>query len=581
MNFARPVLKFLAVGRIFAAGVLVALLFAQLAPAADRPNIVLVMADDLGFSDLGCYGGEIETPNLDRLATRGLRFTQFHNAGRCCPSRASLITGLYPSRTGVGHMTTDLQFPGYRGELSGNCPTIAEVLKSAGYGTYMVGKWHLVLSQNMQPQGDHANWPNQRGFDHYYGNLSGTSSYWDPITLIEDNRPIRAAGDYYYTEVLSQKAVDYIDDGVRSGKPFFLYVAYTAPHYPLHARPERIAKYRGRFDGGWDVLRARRHARLIEMGLIPPDTPLSRRDEMSRAWEDEDHQNWEARRMEVYAAMVDHLDEGVGRIVRHLETKGVLDRTLFLFLSDNGGSAEAHPDGRVERTGQRWNDPAARPSTRDGRPVRIGNFFDHPLGADDTFGSYGAKWANVSNTPFRRFKSWVHEGGIATPLIAHWPGHISNRGGLSHDYGHIVDIMATCVDVAGAVYPRPAAGRPPPPELDGRSLAPVLGGRNRDPRPYFWEHEGNRAVRLGRWKLVSEFPGEWATLRSYPQQGRWELYDIDRDRTETRDLATEEAGKAGELAGLYESWAGRAAVVPWAEIQARLSAKTSSQPAKK
>lgn len=542
------------------------------APSA-RPNIILVLADDLGYSDLGCYGGEIDTPNLDRLAAHGLRFTQFYNAARCCPSRASVMTGLYPSRTGMGHMTSDLKLPGYRGEISGACPTMAERLRAAGYRTYMVGKWHLVLPGNMEPAGDHSNWPNQRGFDRFYGNLSAATTYWDPVNLIEDNRPIRAPPDYYYTEALAQKAIEYVDDAVRSGAPFFLYAAFTAPHYPLHARRERIAKYRGRYDAGWDALRAARLARMVKLGLLPSGVTLAPRDETSPAWEDEREKKWEAQRMETYAAVVDHLDEAVGRVVDHLAARRILDNTLFLFLSDNGGSAEGHLQGLIERTGKPWRDPGARPTARSGAPVVLGEFPGRPLGADESYGGYGPKWAAVSNTPFRRFKSWVHEGGIATPFIVHWPGGIRARGAITPQVGHIVDLMATCLEVAGASAGETRPGRNPAAASDGRSLVPLFLGRDRPAQPLFWEHEGNRAVRLGRWKLVSEYPGEWRSLRPYPNEGRWELYDLEHDRTETQNLAAAQPGKVRELERLYDSWAAAAGVVPWAQIQQQLAAR--------
>lgn len=528
-------------------------------PAGSRPNIVLVVADDLGFSDLGCYGGEIDTPNLDRLADEGVRFSQFYNAARCCPSRASLMTGLYPSRAGVGHMAADLGLPGYRGELSGDQPTVAELLQDVGYSTYMVGKWHLVNSANTKPEGDRANWPNQRGFDRFYGTMAGSTSFWDPITLVEDNELIRATGDYFLTEALTRKAVEYIDDAATRDRPFFMYAAYTAPHYPLHARPEYIAKYDSRFDAGWDQLRKKRLERLMEMEMLPPGTALPPRDDMSVPWEEDPHREWQAHRMAVYAAMVDQMDVGIGEIVDALRRQGELDNTLFLFLSDNGGSAEGHLQGLIERTGQPWRDPAALPLTRDGRPVVAGDFFNRPLGPADTFGSYGARWANVSNTPFRMFKMWTHEGGIATPLIAHWPAAIKAQGTITPEIGHIVDIMATCLDLAGAEYSGPAP-------LDGRSLLPALKGGTREPVPLFWEHEGNRAVRLGPWKIVSAYPGDWQTLRRYPKQGRWELYDLANDRTELHDLAAVHPDKVIKLSALYESWAAGAGVVPWSEL---------------
>jgi len=520
-----------------------------------RPNIVLIMADDMGFSDLGCYGGEIHTPNLDRLATNGVRFTQFYNTARCCPSRASLMTGLYAHQTGVGHMMGDYGVEGYRGDLNDRCVTIAEVLKKTGYATYMSGKWHVTNTVGHWTGDDKLtskhNWPRQRGFDRFYGTIAGGGSYFDPVALVRDNMPIEPETDaYYYTDAISDNAVRFISDHVRyrAKEPFFCYVAYTAPHWPLHALPEDIARYKGRYDSGWDALRAERYRRMLEMGVIGPECTLTPRDVKAPPWEAAEDKEWQARRMEVYAAQVDRMDQDIGRIVKCLTEIGKLDNTLILFLSDNGGCAEelGPSSGSLSRS---------RTTTRDGRPVRGGNN-DHSImpGPADTYQSYGLPWANASNTPFRRYKHWVHEGGIATPLIVHWPEGISDRGRFCKQPGHVIDIMATCVDIAGAHCPAEYDGRSIL-SVEGKTLRPVFEGRTREGHgAIFWEHEGNRAVRKGRWKLVSRYPGEW------------ELYDIDTDRSELNDVAAKHPTLVNELSTAYNRWADRCHVEPWAQL---------------
>jgi arylsulfatase A-like enzyme len=510
---------------------------------AKPPNIILMMADDMGFSDIGCYGGEIATPNLDGMARRGVRFTQFYNTARCCPTRASLLTGLYSHQAGVGHMVNDRGLPGYRGDLNRNCVTIAEALRPAGYQTLMCGKWHVTpLSDS------NHNWPLQRGFERFYGTLAGAGNYFNPVALIRDNQRIQAEGkDYYYTDALAGHAVRYIEESARKPQPFFLYVAFTSPHWPLHAPDADIAKQRGRYKDGWDALREERRRRMIDMRLVDERWPLTPRDPSVPAWKDEPHKEWQERRMEVYAAQISRMDQAIGRILAALDGSGAGEDTLVLFLADNGGCAEelaaSAKGGSIVRT------------TRNGRPVRVGNNPEVMPGGEDTFQSYGAGWANASNAPFRLYKHWVHEGGIATPLIARWPRVIRRQGTLTSQPGHVVDLMATCVDVAGATYPEAFQGNPITP-LEGKSLAPVLrGGERRGHAEIFWEHEGNRAVRQGRWKLVSRHPGEW------------ELYDLEADRTEMNNLAGRQPDKAQELVRKYEEWARRARVEPWQRVQ--------------
>ncbi len=493
------------------------------AGAAGRPNIVLIMADDMGYSDIGCYGGEIETPNLDRLAANGLRFTQFYNTARCCPTRASLLTGLYSHQAGIGHMVGDKGYPAYQGYLNDRCVTIAEVLKTAGYQTLMTGKWHVGNKRGY--------WPLDRGFERFYGSNTSTGSYFEihkdsyDRRLILDDKEVEPPEKWYATDAYTDYAIDFIEAACGEDRPFFLYTAYTAPHWPLHALPEDIAKYRGKYRKGWDELRSERHRRMIELGIIEDRWPLSPRggkawDSLSPAKQDEMDL-----RMAVYAAMVDRMDQNIGRIVRKLKERGIFDNTLILFLSDNGGCAE----------GGLWG------FNREGGPI----------GSPASYASYGLCWANASDTPFRRYKKWAHEGGIATPLIAHWPAVVESKGELVHEPGHVIDIMATCCDAANAEYPRRYKGKQIVP-LEGKSLLPVLQGRSRaGHEAIHWEHQGNRAIRCGKWKLVSEHPGEW------------ELYDLEQDRTELNDLAEELPDKVAELKAMYAQWAKRCGVRPW------------------
>ncbi len=535
-----------------------------------KPNIIVILADDMGFSDLGCYGSEIATPNLDSLAAGGLRFTQFYNCARCCPTRASLLTGLYPHQAGVGHMMEDKgnANPGYRGNLNNTCRTIAEVLKPAGYRNYAVGKWHVT--PHAAKVGPKDNWPLQRGFDHCYSTIHGAGSYFDPSSLVSDNTMISAYADpdykpetYYYTDAITDHAVRFVGDHAKnqSDKPFFMYVAYTAAHWPMQALPEDIAKYRGKYDGGYEPIRKARFEREVKLGLVDAKQGMSPQAEDWNAVKD---RKWEAAGMEVYAAMIDRMDAGIGKLIAELKRTGRYDNTLILFLQDNGACAE--PMGR---TGNKDHPnilrpdkptfPAMKPEdfaasgsvpkqTRDGYPVRMGPKV--MPGAADTYVAYGRGWANVSNTPFREYKHWVHEGGIGTPLIAHWPNGIASKGELRKQPGHLIDIAATCVDLSGADYPKKIDDRAITP-LEGKSLVPAFAGKPLD-RDLFWEHEGNRAIRSGDWKLVAKGPG-----------AKWELYDITTDRTEAKDLASSQPDKVKELAAKWESWANRTAVLPW------------------
>jgi arylsulfatase len=544
----------------------------------------------MGFSDLGCCGGEIQTPNLDRLAGNGLLFTQFYNAARCCPTRASLLTGLYEKQTGIGHMEWDAGMDGYTGDLHQNCVTIPEVLKQGGYAAYSTGKWHLSKNMGYWTTTDkhhlgksQHSWPLQRGFDRFYGVITGCTDYYNPNTLVDGNTPIKAEEqDYYFTDAISDTMVKYIEEHALNtpGKPFFSYVAYTAPHWPMQAPTEDIAKYRGRYNQGWNILQQARYKRQLEMGVIHPNWRLpsiemeyfyydENPDKIRPDWEDIEFKNWHARRMEVYAAMIDRMDQGIGRIIAALERTNQLDNTLILFLSDNGACAHEMPRLVTGATIFR-ND-----RTRDGRPIKMGDNPDVMPGPDDTYQTIGYWWPAASDTPFRKYKAWVHEGGIATPLIAHWPREINRRGELEHKaVGHIIDIMATCVDITGITYPENFNGHDIIPK-EGISLLPVFRGNHFERGPLFWEHEDNAAVRDGKWKLVRSNiqtlgwkPEDKIWNRSSP--GPWELYDMENDRTETNNIAKKYPKEVVKMAHMWESWAKRVGVKPWNEIYRKL-----------
>lgn len=497
---------------------------AFLTASATPPNIIVILVDDMGFSDLGCYGSEIPTPNLDALAKNGLRFTQFYNTGRCCPTRASLLTGLYPHQAGVGHMVEDRGAPGYQGRLNERCATIAEALKPAGYFTAMTGKWHVGQ--------EHGVTPANRGFDRSLNAPAG--GFYQPdaprAKLFLDGQPIanddpRLPKGWYSTDLWTTYGLKFIDEARAAKKPFFLYLAHNAPHFPLQAPADEIAKFRGKYLAGWGPLRLQRHARQVEMGLVDPAWPMAPRPDAIKAWTslsdaEKDHFD---HLMAVYAAAVAHMDKAVGDLVAGLKERGELDNTLILFLSDNGGNAESGPNGRAQ------GDPSKANS--------------------DWF--CGESWAFLENTPFRRYKHFNHEGGIATPLIAHWPATIHAKGELRTQPGHLVDILPTCLEVAGAAPLKERQGVAVlPPE--GRSLVPAFANQPIARDALFWEHEGNAAVRVGDLKLVRA-----------GRNGAWELYDLKADRTEQHDLAAAQPDKAKELADKWEAWALRANVKPY------------------
>ena len=523
-----------------------------------RPNIMLILADDMGYSDIGCYGSEIETPNLDALAGGGVRFTQMYNYARCCPTRASLLTGLHPHQAGVGQMTADLGVAPYQGFLNQKCVTIAEALKPAGYQTLMSGKWHVGgdvhgLADPLAVLGDarHPR-PVDRGFDHYWGAMG--ANYFHPARIAVDDRVEGPPeGDFYLTDGITDNAIRMVAEAQEQDAPFFIHVAYFSPHWPLQALPEDIEKYRGSYAGGWDRLRTSRHEEQKGMGLLDGKWEISPRDAQAPDWEaDVTEKEWEAARMAVYAAQVDRMDQGIGRIVAQLRELDILDNTLIFFLSDNGGCAEfLGEDG-----------PGEIPSSKtpDGRTVRVGNSPDIEPGSDETYASYDLPWANASDTPFRMYKHWVHEGGISTPLIVHWPAAVGG-GGMTHAPAHIMDVMSTCLDAAGAEYPTVFKGEKITP-TEGESLLPGFQDadwRRRD--PLCWEHEGNAAVRLGDWKLVKD------------RSGNWELYEMNEDRTELNDLAATNPEWMAELTAIYGEFVERCGIISWDEQYERLKGR--------
>ena len=516
-----------------------ATLTAQAAPSKTsgaRPNIILIMADDMGYSDIGCYGGEIPTPNIDRLAGEGVRYTQFYNTARSCPTRASLLTGLYAHQAGIGQMSEDpetkdhvvspdVDSDGYLRYLNRHCVTIAEVLRDAGYHTYMAGKWHVGMHGQEK-------WPLQRGFEHFYGILAGATSYLAPhggrgLWLDNEKQPVPEP-PYYTTDAFTDYALRFID-GRSDDAPFFLYLAYNAPHWPLHAKEEDIEKMRGCYEPGWQVIQEARRQRMVQMGLVREEWGTAEWE--NRTWDqltDKQRRN-SALRMSVYAAQVHCMDYNVGRVLEYLEQKGLRDDTLIIFLSDNGACAEPYSEtgfGTVKDI----NDPNSTVAP-----------------------SYGQPWAQVSNTPFRKYKVRAYEGGISTPLILSWPSqYASYDGQWRHNIGFLPDIMATFVDVAGATYPKTYHGGNEIYPMEGVSLCQTVRSPGKVIHDYLYgEHFNNRYVRHGKWKAVFD-----------EKARRWELYNIEKDRTERNDLSGQKPRLLARLVQKWDSWAAAHHVYP-------------------
>jgi arylsulfatase len=480
----------------------------------DRPNIIFIMADDMGFSDIGCYGGEVQTPNIDRLAANGIKLRTFYNNARCCPTRASLLTGQYPHSVGMGHMVTlpkGKYEPGsYQGFLSDRSPTIAEELKKAGYRTYMSGKWHVGERKE--------HWPVKRGFDRYFGLISGASSFYE-ITPAEKSKRIFALDDkeyelpaegFYATDAFTDHAIGFIKDHFeqQTAEPFFLYLAYTAPHFPLHAPEAEIAKYEKVYEKGWDEARRLRYESMKKAGYIDSRYRLSPRTKGIPDWMGDSEKDQWVRKMAVYAAMTDRMDQNIGRLISALKTSRQFENTVIVFLSDNGGCAEI-----INTEG--LHDPARK------------------IGEKGSYSTIGEAWANVSNTPFRMYKHNMHEGGIATPFIIHWPAGIKPRKGFSDGIGHVIDLMPTALELAGTKNVN----------LAGKSLSYLWTSKKQPDRTYCWEHEGNKAIRKGKWKLVREH-----------DDPSWALYDMKADPAELNDLASQKKELADAMLAEYLAW---------------------------
>ena len=491
-----------------------------------HPNIVLILADDMGFSDPGCYGGEIQTPHLDRLAREGLRFSQFYNCALCGPSRSSLMTGLHPHQVGIS---------GWTGLLNNRCVTMFELLKRAGYTTAAVGRLDMVTAEDWHDPAKIG-----RYVDRFLGSTghAGPGNYFKAVRTTDffrDGRPFTLPADNSYkTDLITDFATQFIAEAAGKERPFFLYFSHYAPHWPLHAKPEDITKYRALYRKlGWDAARTQRHERLTASGMLPANCRLSPRDPRVPAWADAKDKDWEAERMAVYAAQIDSLDQSVGRVMDTLRRTGADKNTLVLFASDNGAS-DTPMNARLDKPGQTWR--------LDGTPTRVGNRPDIQPGPADNFVTAGPAWSNVANAPFRQHKATNHEGGIASPFIVSWPGVVAKPGSISGELTHLVDITATCLDVAGVEYPARFENRTVQP-LAGRSLLPVLKGGQREGHPSLcWATSGARAVRVDSWKLVPL------------KNGPWELYDLATDRTELNDLAAQQPGRVQTMAKVFEQW---------------------------
>lgn len=492
-------------------------------PVDSRPNIIYIMADDLGYSDLGCYGGEVSTPNLDQLAANGIKLKKFYNNSRCCPTRASLLTGQYPHAVGMGGMVglskAPIEHGPYQGFLNDSFPTIAEELKKVGYNTYMSGKWHV----GERPE----HWPLKRGFDHYYGLISGASSFFEITPAERDKRRfVLDDKDYeipkeghYMTDAFTDHAIGYLDQQKKteSGKPFFLYLAYTAPHFPLHALEQDIAKYESLYMQGWDITREKRFEKMKKLGLVDQRYRLSERPDVIPSWENATEKKVWARKMAVYAAMIDRMDQNIGRLINTLKANGQYENTMIVFISDNGACAETVNTKLL-------SDPEKK------------------IGERGSYHIYGESWANASNTPFKKYKHYMHEGGIVTPCIIQWPAKIKPSKGYSDATGHVIDLMPTAMELSGAKSPN----------LAGKSLSYLWSKGNAPERTYCWEHEGNQAIRKGNWKLVKEF-----------QETYWSLYNLATDPTEMNDLSGVEATRAKAMLEEYNKWSAKVGVRPY------------------
>ena len=515
--------------------------------ADSRPNIMLIVVDDMGYSDLECFGGEVESPNLTGLAENGVRFTQFFNSGRSCPSRAQLLTGCYAQTVGITGMGLS---------LTKDCVTIPEVLRQSGYHTAMSGKWHLSLTQGIGNNADQMAWlshqntfnnrpfapldtyPCNRGFDEHWGTIWGVVNHFDPFSLVHNEEPIYTDAipeDFYSTDFITQKAIDMLDDLDTSDDPFFMYVSFNAPHWPLHAKPADIAKYKGRYDEGWDVLRERRYNRMLQMGLITAEETPVATNASGRSWDNETNKAFEAANMEVHAAMVDCVDQGIGRILQKLKDDGVYDNTIIIFTSDNGASSENYTIGDFDRHDRLRNgDMVTRNSATPGN--------------EHSYNYLHTGWAGAVNTPFRYWKTTQFHGGTASPTIVSWPAGMSDniKGSINREPCHYIDLMPTVIEVAGATYPdRYNNHKIQSLPAEGQSILPLITGEGawNGERTLFWEHEGGRAVRVGNWRLTAL------------SGGKWQLFNLANDYSETTDLSAQYPDRVREMKKQWNQWA--------------------------
>jgi arylsulfatase A-like enzyme len=530
-------------------------------PSVKRPNIILVVADDLGYSDIGCYGGEVQTPNLDKLAQNGLRFTNCYNMGRCCPTRASMLTGLYPHQAGIGKMTFNEGAPGYRGQLNEHTVTMAEALRTAGYQTGMVGKWHISETVERKDKAEQLKWlahqadfaernsyPSGRGFEKFYGTIWGVVDYFDPFSLVHGKEPVKTVPkDFYYTNAIGDTAVSFVNQFSKSDKPFFMYVAYTAPHWPVQALPEDIKKYENTYKDGWQALRQRRYDRLVALKLIDPaTTPLPAFMFPKKDWATNPDRAWDARAMAVHAAMVDRMDQNIGHLVAELKRTKQFDNTLLVFLADNGASPEDPTEfgPGFDRAG----------STRSGQPVAFPKQKEVLPGGQLVHAGIGEVWAHTLNTPYRYYKAKQHEGGIKTPFIVHWPQGVQQPGRLVAEPVHVIDFMRTFLDLGQGSYPATYAGRNITPS-PGKSFVPLLTSAKTPAKPLhselFWEHFGAAALREGDWKIVRLTATE-----------PWELYDLGHDHSETKNLARQNTARVTAMNKRWQQLAQEYQVFP-------------------
>lgn len=522
------------------------------------PNILFILADDMGYSDIGAFGAEIKTPHLDALANDGLRMSSFYNCARCCPTRATILTGLYPHQAGIGDMVRPSSLPAYQGFLRKDAMTTAEVLKENGYATWCAGKWHaggdyaVHRPEQWEVAGDERHpLPTQRGFERYYGTLCGAGSFFRPPCLYDQDHFVHdVAEDYYYTDAISDKACTFIDEAIASQRPFYGYLAHTAPHWPLHAKEEDIEPYRNQYLNGWDDLRQKRFDSLKAKGLLDQGWSISPRDEDSHPWEKAQHKAWEAERMAVYAAQVTAMDRGIGQVIEKLKSLNQYENTLIVFLSDNGGCAEWLREDGTDGT---WPEFYSLPTNR-GTQCKVGNTPNKRPGPPETFMSYNLPWANASNSPFRKFKAWTHEGGISTPFVCRWGDGNIKGGRIEHTPAHLIDLVATAHSITGAQHPTHHQNHPIQP-LEGKNLLPLWRKETQSLRTeeeaIFWEHEDHSAMRQGKWKIV----------RSNLQEN-WQLHNMSVDRTELIDLAPAHPKRVEKMAQQWQAWANRIGVLP-------------------